>query len=165
MSIYDIEVTAIGGSKHLLAEYKGKVLLIVNTASQCGFTPQYTGLQRLYERNRQAGLTVLGFPCNQFNNQDPGTEEEIAAFCELNHGVAFPMFAKIDVNGPDRHPLYRHLTREAPGLFGSKTIKWNFTKFLVDRDGSVLKRFAPARTPEQIEKHIRKLLQQPAVGS
>lgn len=158
MSIYDYSVKNIRGEDISLSEYANKVLLIVNTASKCGFTPQYTGLQKLYEQHSAAGLEILGFPCNQFNHQEPGSEEEIASFCQLNHGVTFPLFAKVDVNGSNAHPLYQYLTKEAPGLLGSKSVKWNFTKFLVDRNGKVLKRFAPTDTPEQIEAHIIKLL-------
>jgi glutathione peroxidase len=158
MSVYDYSVKNIRGEEVSMADYKDKVLLIVNTASKCGFTPQYTGLQKLHEDHAAEGFEVLGFPCNQFNHQEPGTEEDIASFCQLNHGVTFPLFAKIDVNGADAHPLYQHLTKEAPGLLGSKAVKWNFTKFLVDRNGKVLKRFAPTDTPEKIEAHIVKLL-------
>jgi glutathione peroxidase len=156
--IYDIEVTTIDGRNLVLKEYKGKVMLIVNTASKCGFTPQYAGLEKLYRQYRDRGLVVLGFPCNQFAGQEPGDENEIASFCSLNYGVTFPMFAKIDVNGPNRHPLYRYLIGQRPGLFGSGSIKWNFTKFLVDREGRVVKRFGPAVKPEKIEADIVRLL-------
>lgn len=158
MSVHDFTVKNIRGEEVSLSQYAGKLMLIVNTASKCGFTPQYTGLQKLYEQYGNDGLAVLGFPCNQFNHQEPGTEEEIASFCQLNHGVTFPLFAKIDVNGPDAHPLYQYLTKEAPGLLGTKAVKWNFTKFLVDGSGKVLKRFAPTDSPEEIGKHIEKLL-------
>jgi glutathione peroxidase len=158
MSLYDIEVTTIEGKKKSLAEYKGKVLLIVNTASKCGFTPQYSGLQNLYEKYGEKGLIVLGFPCNQFANQEPGDEAEIQQFCQLNYGVTFPLFAKVDVKGPNAHPLFRYLTKEAPGFLGMKSIKWNFTKFLVDRNGRVVKRYAPNVTPDKIEMDIRELL-------
>lgn len=162
MSIYDYSVKTIKGDQLSLSAYTGKVMLIVNTASKCGFTPQYKGLQKLYETYSGQGLEILGFPCNQFNHQEPGSEDEIAAFCELNHGVTFPLFAKIDVNGPNADPLYQYLTREAPGLLGSKAVKWNFTKFLVDQNGRIVKRFAPTDTPERIERHIVKLLGVPA---
>lgn len=158
MSLYDIEVTTIEGKKKSLAEYKGKVLLIVNTASKCGFTPQYSGLQNLYEKYGDKGLIVLGFPCNQFANQEPGDEANIQQFCQLNYGVTFPLFAKVDVKGPNSHPLFRYLTKEAPGFLGMKSIKWNFTKFLVDRNGRVVKRYAPNLKPENIEMDIRELL-------
>jgi len=156
--IYDIAVRTIDGRDITLSEYRGKVLLIVNTASKCGFTPQYAGLEQLYKRYKDRGFVVLGFPCNQFAGQEPGSEAEIASFCSLNYGVTFPMFAKIDVNGPNRHPLYRHLISRKPGLLGSGSIKWNFTKFLVDREGRVVKRFGPAVKPEKIEADIRGLL-------
>jgi len=156
--IFDIAVRTIDGRDITLSEYRGKVLLIVNTASKCGFTPQYAGLEQLYKRYKDQGFVVLGFPCNQFAGQEPGSEAEIASFCSLNYGVTFPMFAKIDVNGPNRHPLYRHLISRKPGLLGSGSIKWNFTKFLVDREGRVVKRFGPAVKPEKIEADIRGLL-------
>jgi len=159
MSIYDYSVTNIKGEEVSLSDYKGQVMLIVNTASKCGFTPQYTGLQKLHEEYEGTGLAVLGFPCNQFGSQEPGNEEEITSFCQLNHGVTFPLFAKIDVNGANADPLYKYLTKEAPGLLGTKAVKWNFTKFLVDRSGKVIKRFAPTDTPEQIATHIQKLLE------
>ncbi|MCC3373443.1 glutathione peroxidase [Cohnella sp. REN36] len=158
MSIYDIEVTTIRGDRHKLSDYAGKVLLIVNTATKCGFAPQFKGLQKLYDEYGERGFTVLGFPSNQFANQEPGNDAEIAEACELNHGVSFPLHAKIDVNGPEAHPLFRRLTKDAPGFLGSKRIKWNFTKFLVDRQGRVVKRFAPTVTPEKIESRIRALL-------
>lgn len=158
MSIYDIEVATARGETKPLSEYKGKVMLIVNTASKCGFAPQYKGLQKLHEQYEANGLKVLGFPSNQFANQEPLEGEEIARECQINHGVTFPLYAKIDVRGKDAHPLYRYLTREARGFLGTKAIKWNFTKFLVDRNGRVVKRFAPAVRPDQIESYVRKLL-------
>lgn len=157
-SIYDYQATRITGEVSSIADYKGQVLLIVNTASKCGFTPQFTGLEAIYEKFKDRGFTVLGFPCNQFLNQDPGNEAEIASFCSLNYGVSFPMFAKIDVNGPGAHPLFQHLASEAPGLLGSQKIKWNFTKFLVSRDGRVLDRYAPTTKPEDLVKDIEKAL-------
>lgn len=156
-SIYDINVTTIDGITKSIGEFRGKVLLIVNTASRCGFTPQYDGLEKLYRDYKDKGLVVLGFPCNQFMNQEPDSDQEIKSFCSLNFNVTFPMFSKIEVNGPGTHPLYDFLKSEAPGLF-NKNIKWNFTKFLVDRDGRVIKRFAPATKPGKIEKDIVRLL-------
>ena len=146
------------GDTQSLAEYAGKVLLIVNTASNCGFTPQYERLEALYQLYKERGLVVLGFPCNQFGEQEPGSSTEIADFCQKNYGVSFPMFAKTEVNGEDAHPLYRHLKKAAPGLLGSESIKWNFTKFLVNREGKVIQRYAPATTPETIAKDIEALL-------
>jgi glutathione peroxidase len=143
-----------------LSDHQGKVMLIVNTASKCGFAPQYKGLQRLHETYGEQGLTVLGFPSNQFANQEPDDEATIAQQCELNHGVTFPLHAKIDVKGKDIHPLYKYLTKEAPGILGLKSIKWNFTKFLIDRNGRVIKRFSPTVTPDKIENQIQKLLKQ-----
>ena len=157
-SIYSFSAASLAGEPVTLDRYAGKVLLIVNTASECGFTPQYAGLQKLYEDFAARGLEVLGFPCNQFGKQEPGDAGEIASFCEQNYGVTFPMFEKIDVNGPNAHPLYRWLTEEAPGLLGLEAIKWNFTKFLVDRDGNVVKRYAPVTKPEAIAADIEKLL-------
>ena len=157
-AIHQFSAARLDGGTQDFAAYDGKVLLIVNTASQCGFTPQYAGLEALYQRYRGRGLLVLGFPCNQFGAQEPGEATEIAAFCQRDYGVSFPMFAKIDVNGDDTHPLYQHLKKEARGLLGSEGIKWNFTKFLVDRDGSVVKRFAPAATPESLAAEIEALL-------
>lgn len=153
-SVYDFQARAIDGTERPLRTYAGKVLLIVNVASQCGFTPQYKGLQALYERFKDQGLVVLGFPCNQFGEQEPAPESEIQQFCELNFGVTFPLFAKVDVNGPTTHPLFAYLKKEEKGLLGSEGIKWNFTKFLVDRQGRVLKRFAPQSSPESLEKDI-----------
>lgn len=158
MGFYDFEVNTLRGEEESLSKYKGKVLLVVNTASKCGFTPQYKGLQEVYEEFKDRGFEVLGFPSNQFAGQEPGGSDEIAEYCEINYGVTFPMFEKIDVKGDEAHPLFKYLTKEAPGLLGSKSVKWNFTKFLVDQDGRVLKRFAPTTTPEQIKDDISKLL-------
>ncbi|MBZ2188751.1 glutathione peroxidase [Alcanivorax sp. JB21] len=156
--VYGFSATTIRGEERTLADYRGKVLLVVNTASKCGLTPQYKGLQALHEKYQDRGLVILGFPCDQFGHQEPGDETQISEFCEINYGVSFPMFAKIDVNGDGAHPLYKHLKEEAPGLLGSKGIKWNFTKFLIGKDGNVVKRFAPTDKPEALEKHIEKLL-------
>ncbi len=156
--IYDFTMADLTGKPVAFGQFKGKVLLIVNTASKCGFTPQYQGLEELHKKLQGRGLEVLGFPCNQFGKQEPGSGEEIATFCERNYGVSFTMFEKIDVNGSDTAPLYEHLKDEAPGLLGSKAIKWNFTKFLVDRNGKVLRRYAPNTTPAEIEKDIVALL-------
>jgi len=158
MQLYDIPVTTLEGQPGSLAPWRGQVLLIVNVASRCGFTPQYTGLEQLYRRFQDRGFTVLGFPCNQFGEQEPGNEEEIRKFCSLTYDVTFPLFAKVDVNGPGAHPLYQHLRREKPGLLGTTAIKWNFTKFLVGRDGRVLHRYAPNDTPEEIAKDIEAAL-------
>jgi glutathione peroxidase len=157
-SIYDFEAQQIGGEAVPLAQFRGKPLLIVNTASACGFTPQFAGLQELHRSYGERGLVVLGFPCNQFGSQDPGSNEEIAGFCQQNYGVSFPMMQKIDVNGADAHPLYRWLTSEAPGLLGSKAIKWNFTKFLVGKDGRVIRRYAPQDAPAKLAKDIEAAL-------
>jgi len=157
MSLYDISVKTISGEEKTLADYKGKVLLIVNTASQCGLTPQYKGLQELHERFHDKGLVVLGFPCNQFAGQEPGTEEEIVAFCDRNYGVTFPLFAKIDVNGPNTHPLYQFLKSNAPDG-ENQDIEWNFAKFLVDQDGKVAKRIGARVQPEDITSDIEALL-------
>ena len=146
------------GGMQSLAGYAGQVLLIVNTASNCGFTPHYAGLETLYQRFIDRGLTVLGFPCNQFGAQEPGNASEIGDFCQKNYGVSFPLFAKIDVNGENTHPLYQHLKKSAPGVLGSESIKWNFTKFLVSRDGKAIKRYAPAATPESMITDIEALL-------
>jgi glutathione peroxidase len=157
-SVYDFSAKTIDGKTRRLADYRGKVLLIVNTASKCGFTPQYKGLEALHKQFGKNGFAVLGFPSNQFGAQEPGPESEIAEFCELNYGVTFPLFAKIDVNGDDAHPLYKYLTRAKPGLLGSESIKWNFTKFLVDRDGNVIKRYGPTTEPKEVAADIEKLL-------
>jgi glutathione peroxidase len=156
--VYDFSMTDIHGKPQSLGQYKDKVLLIVNTASQCGFTPQYKGLETLYKKMHARGLEVLGFPCNQFGAQEPGGEEEIESFCEVNYGVTFPMFAKIDVNGKNAAPLYEYLKTAKPGVLGSEAIKWNFTKFLVDRKGKVVERYAPKVEPEAIAADIEKLL-------
>ena len=160
-TLYDITCQSIQGKNETLAKHKGKVLLIVNTASQCGFTPQFQGLEDLYKKYHAQGLEILGFPCNQFGSQDPGENDEILAFCQTNYGVTFPMFAKIEVNGPDTHPLFRHLKNKAPGLFGSETIKWNFTKFLVDKTGAVKERYAPTTKPSDLETALQALLNAP----
>ncbi|MCP5160548.1 MAG: glutathione peroxidase [Hahellaceae bacterium] len=157
-SIYDISVKNIKGQDEKLEKYHGKVLLIVNTASKCGFTPQFEGLEGLYEKYNEAGLEVLGFPCNQFMSQDPASNDEISQFCSLNYGVTFPMYAKIDVNGESAHPLYKFLKSQAKGFLGMDFVKWNFTKFLVNREGEVVKRFAPTDDPKKIEKDIVALL-------
>jgi len=157
-SVYDFEANLIDGKPVKLSTFKGKVLLIVNTASKCGFTPQFAGLEALHEKYAGKGLTVLGFPSNQFGGQDPGTNEEIGAFCTTNYGVSFPMMEKIDVNGSNAAPLYQWLTKEKPGLLGSTAIKWNFTKFLVGRDGTVLKRYAPLDTPASLERDVEAAL-------
>ncbi len=157
-SVYDFETESINGARKSLADYKGQVLLVVNTASKCGFTPQFEGLENLYKKYKDKGLTILGFPCNQFGKQDPGSNGEIQEFCQLNYGVSFPMHAKVDVNGNDTHPLFQHLKTAAPGLLGSTKIKWNFTKFLIDREGNVVERFAPATAPEKIEAKIQAML-------
>jgi glutathione peroxidase len=158
MSLHAITARRLDGSTRDLAEFRGKVLLIVNVASRCGFTPQYTGLEALQRRYQDLGFAVLGFPCNQFGAQEPGTEAEIGAFCRSTYDVSFPLFAKIDVNGDNAHPLYQHLKSAQPGILGTEAIKWNFTKFLVDREGRVVKRFAPKDTPEDIAKEIEALL-------
>lgn len=157
--IYELPVRTIEGKDTTLAEHRGEVMLIVNTASKCGFTPQYEGLERLHEAYHERGLSVLGFPCNQFGGQEPGSSDDIQEFCKVRFGVTFPLFEKIDVNGPDAHPLYEHLKSEAPGLLGSRNVKWNFTKFLVSRDGRVLERFAPTTRPEAIEEKIEAALE------
>ena len=159
--LYEFTTRTLSGEPASLAAYRGKVLLIVNTASKCGFTPQYAGLQQLHEKYSDRGLVVMGFPSNQFGQQEPGDHEEIAQFCERNYGVGFHMFEKIDVNGAGAHPLFRHLKAAAPGLLGSEAIKWNFTKFLVARDGSVFKRYAPQTSPRDLQEDIEKLLEAP----
>jgi glutathione peroxidase len=158
MNIYDFQANLLDGTPADLSRWRGQVLLIVNTASECGFTPQYAGLEQLYRQYKDRGLAVLGFPCNQFGKQEPGTEAEIGAFCEKNYGVSFPMFAKVDVNGDAAHPLYKHLKEQAPGVLGTQGIKWNFTKFLIGKDGSVVKRYAPQTKPEEIAADIDNLL-------
>ncbi|HAZ11941.1 MAG: glutathione peroxidase [Bdellovibrionales bacterium GWA2_49_15] len=156
--IYSIPVKTIGGQEETLKQYKGKVLLVVNVASGCGFTPQYEGLEELYKTLKEKGLVILGFPCNQFGSQEPGSEKEIQTFCQTRYDVTFPMFAKIDVNGEHTHPLYALLKSSQTGLFGSEAIKWNFTKFLIDRNGKVIARFAPQTAPEKLRPDIEKLL-------
>ncbi len=157
-SIYEFSAQTVSGEDQPLSDYRGKVLLVVNTASKCGFTPQFAGLEELYEKYHKRGLEILGFPCNQFANQDPGSNDEIAEFCQLNYGVTFPMFGKIDVNGRNADPIFEFLKKEAPGALGTRRIKWNFTKFLIDSKGNVVKRYGPTDTPSSIEKDIRKLL-------
>ncbi len=157
-TVYDFEARQMDGRAVPLSRFKGKALLIVNTASACGYTPQFGGLEELHRTYGEKGLVLLGFPCNQFGGQDPGSNDEIAQFCQLNYGVSFPMMAKIDVNGPKADPLYQWLTAEAPGLLGTKAIKWNFTKFLVGKDGRVLKRYAPADAPASLAKDIEAAL-------
>jgi len=157
-SVYDFTALSITGEPKPLADYRGQVMLIVNTASKCGFTPQYEGLEALHEEFAAQGLAVLGFPCNQFGSQEPGDAAEIANFCAITYDVAFPMFAKIEVNGEATHPLYRYLKHEAKGVLGTERIKWNFTKFLVDRAGRVVARFAPTAKPEALRPAIEKLL-------
>jgi len=157
-TIYDFSAQALQGRETPLAEFSGQVLLVVNTASKCGFTPQYEGLEALYRKYSPKGLVVLGFPCNQFGAQEPGDASEIAQFCSRTYDVTFPMFAKVDVNGPSTHPLFEYLKSEEPGVLGTEAIKWNFTKFLVNRKGAVVARFAPTTTPKEIEAEIEKLL-------
>jgi glutathione peroxidase len=158
MNVFDFKAVSLDGTPIDLARYRGKLLLIVNTASACGFTPQYKGLEAVYRQFRERGVEVLGFPCNQFGKQEPGAEAEIGAFCEKNYGVSFPLFAKVEVNGSGAHPLFQHLKHAAPGVLGTELIKWNFTKFLVGRDGEVLKRYAPQTRPEEIAGDIEQLL-------
>ena len=158
MSVYEYKVQTPQGNEVSLSDYKGKVILIVNVASHCGFTPQYKGLEALYKKHLDKGFVVLGFPCNQFGKQEPGTDSEIQSFCELNFGVTFPVMKKIDVNGSNADPLYKYLVDEKPGFLGLKAIKWNFTKFLVDKNGQVLKRFAPNDKPEDLETDVVKAL-------
>jgi len=157
-SIYDFEAQTITGQGVRLSDHRGKVILIVNTASKCGFTPQFDGLEKLWKDLGNQGLVILGFPCNQFGGQDPGANDEIASFCQLNYGVSFPMMAKVDVNGPQAHPLYQYLVKEAPGILGTKSIKWNFTKFLIAKDGRVLGRYAPTDAPKALRADIEKAL-------
>lgn len=155
---YDFHATSLDGRDIDLAQFKGKALLIVNTASKCGFTPQYEGLEKLYEQYKDRGLTILGFPCNQFGKQEPGDAAEIGQFCMKNYGVSFPMFEKIEVNGPGAHPLYNWLKDESPGVLGTRNVKWNFTKFLIDKNGKVVDRFAPTTKPADLAKPIEKAL-------
>src|SRR5919205_1998163 len=157
-SVYDFEAVTIDGKRAPLSAHRGKVLLIVNTASACGFTPQFAGLEQLWRDYRDRGLVVVGFPSNEFGGQDPGSNDEIASFCRVNYGVSFPMMSKIEVNGPNAHPLWKWLTSEAPGLLGSQAVKWNFTKFLVGKDGKVIKRYAPTDSPESMKKDIEAAL-------
>ena len=157
-TVYDFQALSITGKPAQLASQRGKVLLIVNTASACGFTPQFAGLERLWEDFRERGLVIVGFPSNEFGAQDPGSNDDIASFCQLNYGVSFPMMAKVSVNGADAHPLWQWLKAQAPGLLGTEGVKWNFTKFLVGKDGLVLKRYAPNDTPESLRKDIERAL-------
>ncbi|MEH6344080.1 MAG: glutathione peroxidase [Bermanella sp.] len=160
MTVFEFSAQDIQGNNKDLADFKGKVMLIVNTASKCGFTPQYEGLENIYKDLKEQGLEILGFPCNQFGQQEKGSDTEIAGFCMKNYGVSFPMFSKVDVNGDNAHPLYDYLKKQSPGILGSKGIKWNFTKFLVGKDGQVIKRFAPTAKPKDIAKDIKALLAQ-----
>ncbi len=157
-TVYGFTCKDGAGRDKSLEDYRGQVLLIVNTASKCGFTPQFAGLEELYEQYREQDFTILGFPCNQFGKQDPGSNDEIMEFCQLNYGVSFPMFGKIEVNGSGADPLFKHLKKEAPGALGTERIKWNFTKFLIDADGNVVKRYAPKDKPKDIEKDIAGML-------
>jgi glutathione peroxidase len=157
-TVYSFQARLLDGREIFLEEFRGQVLLIVNTASQCGFTPQYAGLEQLYRHYKERGFAVLGFPCNQFGRQEPGAGAEIASFCERNYGVSFPLFAKIEVNGPDADPLYQFLKKAKPGILGSEKIKWNFTKFLIDRQGKVVRRFAPSAKPEGLAAVVDRLL-------
>ena len=157
-TIYDFKVTTIDGHQQRLDAYRGQVLLIVNVASRCGFTPQYTGLETLYRKYREQGFTILGFPCDQFGHQEPGSADEIKNFCSLKYDITFPLFAKLQVNGPEADPLYQYLKSARPGLLWTKRIKWNFTKFVVDRQGTVTRRYAPTAKPEQLERTIQQLL-------
>jgi glutathione peroxidase len=156
--LYDIALQTIDGNQATMADYRDKVVLVVNTASRCGFTPQYAGLEALYQKYKDQGFVVLGFPCNQFGAQEPGEEAQIADFCEKNYGVSFPLFAKVEVNGAQAHPLFSHLKSEAPGLLGSEMIKWNFTKFLLDRQGKVVARYAPITTANEIDSAVIPLI-------
>lgn len=159
MNLYEFTVKSIDGQTETMETYRGQVLLIVNVASKCGFTGQYAGLEALYRSHQHKGFAVLGFPCDQFAHQEPGSEAEIQSFCSLTYDVTFPLFAKIEVNGSGAHPLYKYLKKAQPGLFGSEAIKWNFTKFLVNREGQVLKRYAPTDTPEKIEDDLRGMIE------
>lgn len=156
-NIYQFRAELLDGQEQALSEYAGKVLLIVNTASKCGFTPQFSGLEKLYQHYKNQGLEILGFPCNQFGGQDPGSNAQIGEFCQKNYGVTFPMFAKVDVKGPEAHPIFRYLTNNSKGILGNG-IKWNFTKFLIGRDGRIIQRFAPATKPESLQEEIEKAL-------
>ena len=158
-TVHDFSARTLDGKDQKLDAWKGKVVLVVNVASKCGFTPQYKGLETLYRKYKDKGLEVLGFPCNQFGAQEPGSEQEIATFCETNYDITFPMFRKVDVNGDATAPVYKYLKSAKPGLLGTEAIKWNFTKFLVDRDGKVVSRYAPNDTPESIEREVAKVLQ------
>ena len=157
-TLYDFQVRTIDGQEQTLAAYRGRVLLVVNVASKCGFTPQYAGLEALHRKLGPTGLSVLGFPCDQFGHQEPGDEAQIKQFCALNYEVSFPLFAKIEVNGANAHPLYQYLKKAAPGVLGTEAIKWNFTKFLIDRQGTVIARYAPTDKPESLEKDVAALL-------
>jgi glutathione peroxidase len=157
-TVHDFEAPLLDGQPRQLADYRGKVLLIVNTASKCGFTPQYEGMETIYKKYNSQGFEILGFPCNQFGGQEPGEASDIGEFCQRNYGVSFPMFAKVEVNGAGAHPLFSHLKQAAPGLLGSEGIKWNFTKFLVNRQGEVVQRYAPSTKPEQLADDIARLL-------
>lgn len=157
-TVFDFELTRLDGAPMPLDAYRGKVMLLVNTASKCGFTPQYAGLQALHERFAARGFSVIGFPCNQFGAQEPGDADEIASFCSRNYGVTFPLSARIDVNGPSAAPLFAYLSSAAPGILGTEAIKWNFTKFLINRDGNIVARFAPTTKPEELAEEIEKLL-------
>lgn len=157
-SIYEFDALTNTGNNQSLSDYQGQVLLIVNTASACGFTPQYAGLEKVFQQFKDKGFSVLAFPCNQFGAQEKGSDEEIKGFCDLNFNISFPLYAKIEVNGDDAHPLYKHMKTQVPGFLGSKNIKWNFTKFLVNRDGAVVKRYAPTTKPEAIARDIQALL-------
>lgn len=157
-SVFDFSCQTPSGQDKPISDFEGKVLLVVNTASKCGFTPQFAGLEELYEKYKDRGLEVLGFPCNQFGKQDPGSNDEITEFCQLNYGVSFPMFGKVEVNGSDADPLFKHLKAEAPGALGTESIKWNFTKFLVDSSGKVIKRYAPKTKPADIAADVEALL-------
>ncbi|HET9131597.1 MAG TPA: glutathione peroxidase [Terriglobia bacterium] len=158
MSIYHFKARAIDGKDISLGDYRGKVVLIVNVASKCGFTPQYKGLESLYEKYKDQGLVILGFPCNQFGGQEPGSEAEILSFCDLNYGVTFPLFSKIDVNGANAHPLYGYLKTAKPGILGTEAIKWNFTKFLIDKKGEPIHRYAPSDKPDAIDSDVKAAL-------
>jgi glutathione peroxidase len=164
-TVYDFDVTALDGNPRFMADYRGKTLLIVNVASACGYTPQYTGLEALYRKYHDRGFEVLGFPCNQFGGQEPGSAEDIATFCSTKYDVTFPLFAKVDVNGANAHPLFEHLKAEQPGALGTKGIKWNFTKFLVNAQGEVVERYGSSTTPAQIDADVAKLLDSAPSGT